>query len=452
MHGTSGEPSRPTRAGGRPRGRRPYPAVTAALLAVISAAGCSSPSAVPLSWSAARAPLPADASGVSGQYVVLNDVSCPGVGSCVVVGADRAGGAGGAFWQGLAETLSDGAWTPVAVPDVSSEKGFAALDALSCPAQGTCVAIGFYTSAAGTSIPVIETLSGGRWKRDRSPLPADALTTASAKLNDVVCPAADTCLADGWYSTRGGVRDGYVDMLSGGTWTAASVPLPADADPEQSSSPASTYLAALACPRPSTCIAPGQYLDNSAQTEPFIATLSGGTWTSAKAALPANAAATDQVGSLSTIACPAPAACIAAGSYLVRGGQPRYLTETQSGGSWTAAALPLPADAAADQNGSQYATTTIVALACQSAGACIATASYVNNAKEILPLIETLSRGTWTAAKAPLPADADIEPEQSGAVYLQLATCPAAGHCLAVGNYPVADGTVEGLIETAAPR
>jgi hypothetical protein len=317
------------------------------------AGGCSSPAAVPLSWSAAHAPLPADASGVSGQYVVLNDVSCPGVGSCVGVGAYRAGGAGGVFWQGLAETLSDGTWTPVAAPDVSSEKGFAALDALSCPARGACVAIGFFTSAAGTAVPVIETLSGGRWKPAKSPLPADALTTASAKLNDVVCPTTGTCVADGWYSTRGGVRDGYVDTLVSGTWTAASVPLPADADPERSSATADTYLAAIACPRAGECIAPGQYLDDSAQTEPFIATLSGGTWTSARAALPANAAATDQDGSLQAIACPAPGACLAAGSYLVRGGQPRYLAETLSGGRWTAAAPPLPTDAAADQNGSQ---------------------------------------------------------------------------------------------------
>ena len=146
MHGTSGKSPRPARAGAWRRGRRPYPAAiasAAALLAAIGAVGCSSPAAVPLSWSAARPPLPADASGVSNQYVVLNGVSCPGVGSCVGVGAYRVGGAGGVFWQGLAETLSDGTWTPVAVPDVSSEKGFAALDALSCPARAPAWPSGF---------------------------------------------------------------------------------------------------------------------------------------------------------------------------------------------------------------------------------------------------------------------------------------------------------------------
>ena len=68
------------------------------------------------------------------------------------------------------------------------------------------------------------------------------------------------------------------------------------------------------------------------------------------------------------------------------GGQPRYLVATQSGGAWTAAGLPLPADAAADQKWSQYGDTAIGALACQSAGACIATAGDVTKANEVLPL------------------------------------------------------------------
>jgi hypothetical protein len=35
-----------------------------------------------LVWSAARAPLPPDTDGVSGQYAVLEDVSCPVVSHC----------------------------------------------------------------------------------------------------------------------------------------------------------------------------------------------------------------------------------------------------------------------------------------------------------------------------------------------------------------------------------
>jgi hypothetical protein len=484
MHGTSVESLRAARTGGRPRGRRPRPAVIAAAVAVLAAvgvAGCSghastsapggaasspaasSPAAsgavhssaaaaVPLAWSAARAPLPADATGVSGQFVQLHDVSCTSVGNCVAVGGDRASGAGGEVFQGLVETLSDGTWTPTTLPDVSSKMGFAVLDAVSCPARGSCVAVGYVSPGPEAFTPVIETLSGGRWAPVKPSLPADANTTAPAILTGVECPAVGPCVATGWYNTEGGPHNAYVDTLANGTWTAASVPLPGDAAPEESSSSISTYLAAVACPQVGSCIATGQYRDGSGQPEPFIDTLSGGSWTAARATLPADATAAGQTATLSAVTCPAPGACIAAGNYMA-GGQPRYLIETQSGGTWTAAGLPLPADAAADQKWSQYMSTVIGALACQAAGVCVATASYMDNANEILPVIETLSAGTWTATQAPLPSDAALGAGQdNNAAFLQLVTCPAVGHCLTVGSYPAADGTTEGMIETAVPR
>jgi hypothetical protein len=485
MRGTSGESPWAAQAAGRPRGRRTRPTViaaAAALLAVIGVAGCaghapaappggaasppaaSSPAAISaghssaaapaaLSWSAARAPLPAAASGLSDQYTTLVDVSCPDVGDCVAVGSARMSGASGEIFQGLVETLSDGAWTPTAIPDVSAsgKNGFVSLSAVSCPARGSCVAVGFVNSAHG-SLPVIEALSGGHWVPVKPSLPGDAdPTTASAVLNDVTCPAAGNCLATGWYGTEVGLRYPYVDTLANDTWTAASVPLPGDAAPEYSSLTPVTLLGAAACPRAGSCTATGQYRDRSGQVRPFIDTLAGGTWTTASATLPADAAATGQNAALWTIACPAPGACIAGGHYMA-GGQPRYLVETQSGGAWTASAMPLPADAAADQKWSQYAETTIIGLACESADACVATAGYVTKANEALPVIETLSGGTWTTARAPLPADAAPGTGQANATILLLATCPAAGHCLTVGDYPAADGTLEGLIETAGPR
>ena len=482
MHGTSIDSLRAAHAGGRLRGRRRPAAIVAAVavLAAVGVAGCSghastsapggaasstaagsaaasgaahSSAAAPvrLDWSAARAPLPADANGVSGQFTALTDISCPDVGDCVAVGSYRTG-AGGDVFEGLAETLSAGTWSPVGVPDVSSKQHYATLNAVSCPAQGSCVATGWFTSAAGVPTPAIEMLAGGQWESAKPPLPADADTTAPAILINIACPAAGTCVAVGWYFTGSGVRDAYVDTVANGTWKAASVPLPPDAAPDKSSSTTSTYLASVACPQAGSCVAAGQYLDNSSQTEPFIATLSGGTWTAVKAALPADAAATGQSAALGAIACPAPGACIAGGHYLVHGGQPRYLAETQSGGAWTASALPLPADAAADQKSSEYNATAIGALACASAGACVATAGYMTKAKEVLPVIETLSGGTWTAARAPLPTDAAVGSGPANGAYLYLATCPAAGHCVAVGNYPAADGTDESLIETAVPR
>lgn len=475
MRGSDGESPLAAYTGASPRGRRPHAAVIAvvALLGGIGVAGCqgqassaapssaaTSPSAsgaahsssvpaAPLRWSAARAPLPADTNGVSGQYATLDAVSCPEAGSCVAVGGDKVGGN---VYQGLAETLSHGTWTPAAVPDVSSTKGVAFLTSVSCPAPGTCVAVGFVTSAAGALTPVIETLSGGRWAAVKPPLPDDAITSASATLNDVSCLAAYYCFATGWYGNNGGARDGYVDMLANGTWTAVSLPLPADAAPEQTSAAPSTYATGVACTGADACVAPGQYRAASGQTKAFIDTLSGGSWTATAVPLPGDAAATGQIAGLWAIACPAPGTCVAAGHYIKSGGQPRYLTDTLSGGAWTTSALSLPADAAADQKWSQDESTSIGGLTCPSVGYCVATAGYVTKANAIVPLIETLSGRTWTAAEVPLPADAAPGSGQGNATYLQLVTCTAADNCVTVGSYPSTDGTTQGLIETGVPR
>jgi hypothetical protein len=210
MHGTNSESPEAAYRGAGPRGRRAHTAVivtAVALLAGIGVAGCqgkASPAApgsaarspVPsgtgqssvaappsLEWSPARAPLPADTNGVSGQYASLSDVSCQKVGNCVAVGFDKASGG---VTQGVVETLSDGIWTPTAVPAVSSKKGIATLSAVTCLAQGTCVAAGFLTSAAGGLTPVIapliETLSGGAWTAVKAPLPADAATGSGPQM------------------------------------------------------------------------------------------------------------------------------------------------------------------------------------------------------------------------------------------------------------------------------
>ena len=239
---------------------------------------------------------------------------------------------------------------------------------------------------------MLETLSGGHWDSVKPPLPADADTSGSADISDLSCPTVGTCVATGWYINQAGDREPEIDTLSGGTWTATAAPVPADA----------------------------------ATTSPLT-----GLW---------------------AVGCPAPGTCLAGGHYQNRSGQLRYLIDRLSGGAWTAAALPLPADAAANQQWSQYGVTTVGGLACASAGYCVATAGYLTKTGEIVPLIETLSRGTWTAVKAPLPTDGITGSGQGDGSYLQLATCPAPDSCLTVGSYPSADGTTEGMIETASPQ
>jgi hypothetical protein len=450
-----------------PRRRRSRGAIAAALAVVVVLGGLAVagwrehwPPAVfgkaaplALTWSAAQAPLPADAAQTSSQNAGLFDVACPSVQNCLAVGnyttSDSDGNNGST--QGLAETLSDGTWTPTAaridVPDASQVTNMS-LDGVACPAAGACVAVGSYDSQ-GNLEPLIETLSGGTWASAIPPLPGDT-NQKSAYLGDVACPAQGTCVATGWYADQNGDIQGLIDTLSGGTWTPEQAPLPAGAVPGKSSSSSlPTALFVVKCPAVGNCVAAGDYTSQNGGHQGLIDTLSGGTWTAMRAPLPADAVAANPVAYLLTIACPAPGTCLAAGRYTGQDGRGRFLTETLSGGAWTPAAAPLPADAAANQKWSESQVTGFTAAACAAAGTCVAAGSYFLTNGTIQGVIDTLSGGTWTATKAPLPAGAAVAKQY---IYFDSAVCPATGRCLAVGGYKVQNGSYQALIETAAAR
>jgi hypothetical protein len=322
----------------------------------------------------------------------------------------------------------------------------ALLDAVDCPATGACVVVG--DAVNGVTVPVIETLSDGRWHSGAPALPGDAELDGSAFLNDISCPAAGTCIATGWYTDRSGYREGLLDTLSGGTWTAVSAPLPANAAPVAATSPTDTYLADVACSGVGACVATGQYRDSDGGTQGVIDTLAGGTWKAAEAPLPADAAVSDQLAAVWTISCPAPGTCLAGGHYENSGGQPRYLIEALSNGIWTASTRPLPADAAANQEWSQKQSTAVDGIGCQSVSYCVLPVSYVASDSAVVTKIETLSGGTWTVSGEPLPANAIAGSKQDG--YLSLVACPAPDSCLTTGGYTAKNGSMQGLIMTGA--
>jgi len=406
-----------------------------------------------LAWSAAKAPLPGDAAAGNSQDAQLEAVSCAAAGSCVAVGWYEAKDGSGTIATAMTEVLSQGTWIAAPVPGITSHNGIAALIGVACPAEGTCVAVGDRTTSQDVSVPEIETLSGGSWTMTSAALPAGADLSKSAFVNDVACPAPGTCVATGRYTDSSGVTQGLLDTLSAGTWTAIKAPLPAGADParessQNESSQNDTFTTDVACAASGTCVASGQYTDSAGGTQPLIDTLSAGTWTAAKAPLPADAAASGQFASLWAITCQAPGDCLAGGHYIGRSGQPAYLTESLSAGTWTAAKAPLPAAAAANQRWTQEQATSVGGVACRAAGYCVASASYVADSGEIAPAIDTLSGGTWTAADAPLPGGAVQGSKQTA--YLTLVACPAAGSCLTVGSYSADGDGTQGLIETAA--
>ncbi|HXL87368.1 MAG TPA: serine/threonine-protein kinase [Streptosporangiaceae bacterium] len=237
----------------------------------------------------------------------------------------------------------------------------------------------------------------------------------------------------GWlaYSPRTGSAGAAPVPL---VWTAAKAPSVGSA----SSALRFAWLDGVACPAAGRCVAVGQYELSSNSLKPLIETLSSGSWNTSG---PVSGAGTGQ---LDGVTCPAVNACTAVGWHITASKSQGPLAATFSDGSWTAADLPLPPDGRSED-------AHLEDVGCPTQGVCVATGFYTDRNSNLQPLIETLSAGSWTAVRAPLPAGAVPSPlvsTVSAFDVLRSVACPDAGSCVAVGQYRERDGTAAALIET----
>jgi putative Ig domain-containing protein len=153
-----------------------------------------------------------------------------------------------------------------------------------------------------------------------------------------------------------------------------------------------------------------------------VATAKGGhaAWAPMLPPVPPNASPRFPDASISGVACPAVGSCVGVGVYDDAGDNQLPLIETLSDGTWRSTEAPPPVDATA-----AYLTT----LACPTVGSCVAVGSYFTlNGGGGQGFLETLAGGTWSAMVAPLPSDAE-----PGSQDLTSVACPASGSCVAVG-------------------
>jgi hypothetical protein len=186
----------------------------------------------------------------------------------------------------------------------------------------------------------------------------------------------------------------------------------------------------VSCVSASQCAAVGYYTDASGNLQGLLLTEAGGSWTAAEAPLPA---ASDGTVELRGVSCASASQCVAAGDAYMSGVQEGLLL-TDSNGSWTAAEAPLLAgtDGTVELNG----------VSCVSASHCVAT-GYADVSGVPKGLLLTDSGGSWTAAEAPLPANAS-----NAGGGLMGDSCASASQCAAVGSYSDASGAEDGLVLT----
>jgi glucosylceramidase len=353
------------------------------------------------------------------------------------------------------ETLSGGTWTSTEaapLPADAYSPPVAGLESVSCAGAGSCVVAGSYFDTTRVDQGLLETLSDGKWTATKAPPPAAARSYGKpgVALSSVSCVSVGRCFVVGSYGDPlGPSEQGLLETLSDGKWTATEAPLPADANRSLTAA-----LGTVSCASAGSCVAAGFYNATSVIGQGLLETLSDGKWTATEAPLPADANR-DFVASLGQVSCAVAGNCVAVGLYNYNPGPKtgnwlgQGLLETLSDGTWTATKAPLPADASSYS----YPNADLYSVSCAGAGSCVAVGSYdhigsLNGSGQ--GLLETLSDGKWTATKAPLPADASSYSSTTPpGANLYSVSCAGAGSCVAVGAYDLFGSDLgQGLLET----
>ncbi|HVA04283.1 MAG TPA: hypothetical protein VMU64_11120 [Acidimicrobiales bacterium] len=315
-------------------------------------------------WSAVAAPLPASASG--SQFLGL---ACPAAGSCVATGTYLVG----ADHLGLIETLSSGTWTGTTLPVPSGTSPMASIVnndlSVSCATVSSCVIAG--TTFDGNYEGLLDTLAAGAWTAAAVPLPGGQPST-DVQLTSVACTDASSCVATGLV-VESGVEQGLFESLASGTWTPSVA-----ATPPGTPAGANIEIDDVVCPAAGTCVADGQSNVTGSQTGLFW-NLSAGSWVVSPTPLPGDAASSPDP-LFAPIACPAAGVCLAVGTYLGSGGREGVIeTDPSLAASTTTASVTAMSNQAisyaATVVGSAQPTGTVIFSAGLSA---LCTATIVN--------------------------------------------------------------------------
>jgi hypothetical protein len=340
-------------------------------------------------------------------------------------------------------------WTATTAPvGLSSVKPSPDFNGLSCPATGSCVAVGQYQNDGGQIEGLIDTQSGGTWTAMAAPTgglvpgPSTSANSTVATLNGVSCVAVGNCVAVGRYfedDSNPQSELGLIEVLAGGTWTPLAAPT-AGLSPAPGTAPAVAALDSVSCASAASCVATGTYTDGSGDIQGLIETLSAGTWTAQAAPVgglsPADVASSDGGVQLQSVSCPAVGTCVAVGGYVASGGR-QGLIETLSTGTWTPTAAPLGGLNPAPLVDEAGVLAGLAGVSCPAAGSCVAVGDYEDAAGSQPGLIETLTAGTWTATNSPTTGLGSV----TAGVDLDAVSCAAAGACAAVGGFVTSTGT-----------
>ncbi len=305
---------------------------------------------------------------------VLNGVSCPSAGNCLIVGTvisdDPTEDVG--FLVTLSGTVAATSLEPrpTAIPNTD---GYG-LSEVSCPTISWCGIAGSY-NGAGTTYPLAATVINKQWVFSALAEPPGGGVDAPAFVS---CPSIGFCVASSQYGTPG------IWELANGLWALLAVPNPAFL------SGSTPTISGLACASASFCEVVGSYYTPAGIGDALIFAVTASTvarQTAGSVPNPSNGPAL----SLTDVSCPAPGSCVAVGSvlYTLNSGATAPLVEILNAGVWSYQPVPTT------QPSTASATTSLHSIACAQVGVCTVIGTF-QSLPTISVISETLSNGSWT--------------------------------------------------------
>lgn len=377
------------------RSRRPrhswraLPLACAVSMIAFLLSGATPAFAVSSSWNVSVVPW--STPGPSAQQ--LNAVACPAPGTCFAVGSET-----GVSGQGapLVESTSGHGWTYTVLPLFPGD-----LLGISCTSKTACLAVGSAKQGA-----IVERYNGAHWTV--STLPDSTKVTFRA----VACASRSRCIVVG--SRNGGAGEPATvpaaDTWNGVRWKVDSLP--------ETKSAAS--LSGIACPTTTWCTAVGGA---------FAYQFAGATW---KASKPSGFSA-------SGVSCPRVGHCVAVGETSAGDAASWTLADNK----WSRARLPASlADGGA-----------LSGVFCLSPTRCLAVGTYAsdcpqcgNTNGEVL----SLDSGKWTSV-------ASIGGDVTGVACTSAAACVAVGYNEVLGNptgqlYPYVLYDLAAILQSSGTR
>lgn len=259
------------------------------------------------------------------QVNVLNGVSCPAQGQCIAVGYFGTNGGP----QALAERWDGTSWHLLSVPHPGR------LSAVSCSAPDSCQAVGSaLNSANGPEQAFAVFWNGQSWQNEPTPALGPMIRS---NLAGIWCPAAKDCVAVGLATSLSRrTPHALAEAWNGTTWRLLPAPSPS----------APSELSSVSCPRRGFCVAAGSYLHKlkpgsgiaPAPARPLVETWNGKAWKTLRALMPAG----NFNGRLGGISCVSRSRCIAAGRSAAAPGHVRALAEAWNGTRWRLQPIPSP--------------------------------------------------------------------------------------------------------------